>query len=1566
MEDANIKLKFMKKLVLFLQVVLVTFIVSSSWAQSNKNLIKQNSFVKDEPIPLEKLGVSKEMLRDEAIKHGAKTDNDIAEYLRTRIYELEIAYKLKNGLITQEQLLNRNHTHTHYDPYADNPNAKGIGGNTIQSAYCSNASFELGNFNNWGGSTGSSQTCGPGGSNSPTYSSIVPGINSPQGMNAALNSTNYHTLLNIPPTNPNGPNGYFQGGYDSIATLNVGGNHVSQIPFKCPFFNDPYSVRLNGYTQASYRACRLTYTFNITPGNKNIQFAFATVLNNPGHANNEQPYFRVRVLDQNMNPLGGICGNYDINATQAATDTSFKTSSRSSWYLFRPWRLYSVDLTSPMYSTVTTVYLEFTVGGCCWGGHEAYAYVDAECSSGGATSSMCVGTNTAILTAPSGFVAYQWYTPSGSPVPPAQGGNTPTITVVPAVSGQVYQVQMVTGSGCTVTLNDTIKISNVQITAIGSNPSCISGSSGSTWVNVVGSNLGYNYTWTNSSGATVSTTNTATNLAPGIYTVTVTAPSCGMATATVQVGTKPPTFSTQTVYYCNGNPFAVINAPPGGTSYQWWWSNFLPATAFNGQSSATITPPSNGMILYMSYITAQGCKDSVKYVLQSTNPIGNVQMSSVASICPSSGNVGYATVNLQTPNSGPFSYSVTGASYNHTLTSYSKKDSLTGLAIGTYTATVFDGSCFYTTTFTVTPYTFSYTLTPTTATLCNTGTVNLSVNFGTMAPTSCGPASGMCTSPNFYQVGNGTNQNTQYTWPSVYGNWYRNARHQMLYTAAELLAAGVQPGKLSSIAFFVSSIPSGYIGTLPGLTIKIKCTSATQLTSSFDNSGFTTVWGPANYTPVNGWNTHNFTVNYDWDGVSNILVDVCYNMVGYTYNPIMNSTNTGVVRCVYYYSDSQPACGQSIGTTSTNRPNARFGNCAGANPSQFTYNWAPATFLSSTNTQSTTCIPTVTASTTMIYTVTVNPINQINCAQAQTSTVQVFVPTTPTISAPARVCDNFTPVQLTVTPVSSSWTPTSYLNNSGVFTPSLASIGANTVLATNGSGTCISSSSVTINVEQYHPATLTGTINPMCLPNPTVDLQALVQDNNGTWYGNGVSGWVFNPSAAGPATHTLMYFNHSVPTVTLCPDTSYLVVSIDSLPTPSFVPMGPLCDNFAPQQVTVTPIGGTFGTTNYFTSNGVFYPSAANIGNNLLTYTIFASNGACQKTATTNVSVEHFVPATLTGTAGPFCYNAQPFNLNSIAQYPGGTWGGAGVNGGIFNPSLSGPGTFILQYSMHSTPTATLCPDASTITVKVSPKPILNIVANPLKGCTPMEYNLSVSSVSVGTITWMVQGLPPYQGFSYNPMISTPGTYSVGVGYIDDVGCTAYSVMPNQLVVYPRPTADFIAGPGYELTVANGDVMLQNNSSPISGNTYTWNVANIYSTSDVNTTTTFTMAGTYPVTLWATNIYGCLDSVTKTIVVKNEYGFYLPNAFTPFNNDGLNDEFKPIYSPYGLDTEGGYEMLIYDRWGHLIFKTNDIDKGWDGTKAGAKLPQDVYVYKIRYRDAMKNSHQKIGHVTLLH
>ncbi|RME16563.1 MAG: hypothetical protein D6799_04795 [Bacteroidetes bacterium] len=60
-------------------------------------------------------------------------------------------------------------------------------------------------------------------------------------------------------------------------------------------------------------------------------------------------------------------------------------------------------------------------------------------------------------------------------------------------------------------------------------------------------------------------------------------------------------------------------------------------------------------------------------------------------------------------------------------------------------------------------------------------------------------------------------------------------------------------------------------------------------------------------------------------------------------------------------------------------------------------------------------------------------------------------------------------------------------------------------------------------------------------------------------------------------------------------------------------------------------------------------------------------------------------------------------------------------------------------------------------------------------------------------------------------------------------------------------------------------------------------------------------------------------------------------------------------------------MLIYDRWGELIYESNNFSKGWDGSVKGnvRKATQDVYVYKIYVRDLKGNRHEFVGHVTCL-
>ena len=74
----------------------------------------------------------------------------------------------------------------------------------------------------------------------------------------------------------------------------------------------------------------------------------------------------------------------------------------------------------------------------------------------------------------------------------------------------------------------------------------------------------------------------------------------------------------------------------------------------------------------------------------------------------------------------------------------------------------------------------------------------------------------------------------------------------------------------------------------------------------------------------------------------------------------------------------------------------------------------------------------------------------------------------------------------------------------------------------------------------------------------------------------------------------------------------------------------------------------------------------------------------------------------------------------------------------------------------------------------------------------------------------------------------------------------------------------------------------------------------------------------------------------------------VPNAFSP-NNDGLNDVFLPR-----IENVDEYELLIFNRWGDVIFHTNDPSLGWDGTYKSKPLPSGDYWYVIRLNESADN------------
>ncbi|HOY50014.1 MAG TPA: gliding motility-associated C-terminal domain-containing protein, partial [Flavobacteriales bacterium] len=119
--------------------------------------------------------------------------------------------------------------------------------------------------------------------------------------------------------------------------------------------------------------------------------------------------------------------------------------------------------------------------------------------------------------------------------------------------------------------------------------------------------------------------------------------------------------------------------------------------------------------------------------------------------------------------------------------------------------------------------------------------------------------------------------------------------------------------------------------------------------------------------------------------------------------------------------------------------------------------------------------------------------------------------------------------------------------------------------------------------------------------------------------------------------------------------------------------------------------------------------------------------------------------------------------------------------------------------------------------------------------------------------------------------------------------------------------------------------------------------------------------GSFEVRLQVQNEFGCTDDALQTIHIGGFTAFYIPKAFTPGNSDGLNDVFLPKST--GM-APTGFEMSIYDRWGHLVFYSDSWEKGWDGTIDGKPVPMDTYVCKIRYYDKLGNGNDHIGAVTV--
>jgi gliding motility-associated-like protein len=215
-----------------------------------------------------------------------------------------------------------------------------------------------------------------------------------------------------------------------------------------------------------------------------------------------------------------------------------------------------------------------------------------------------------------------------------------------------------------------------------------------------------------------------------------------------------------------------------------------------------------------------------------------------------------------------------------------------------------------------------------------------------------------------------------------------------------------------------------------------------------------------------------------------------------------------------------------------------------------------------------------------------------------------------------------------------------------------------------------------------------------------------------------------------------------------------------------------------------------------------------------------------------------------------------------------------------------------------------------------------------------------------------------WRGMEY----SNAGTYSINYYTINNCD-SSYTL---NLTVYPTPEAGFLVS---ESTVFEDDATIYFTDESEEASSWYWDfgTGSTYDNSNLqNPVFTFPGIGEYIVWQYVENIQGCNDSASVLIHVRPIVTLYFPNAFSP-NGDGSNDEFYLI----GINIDPVlFRMFIYDRWGKLIFTSNDINISWNGKVMGSNIiaPIGVYTWIIEYTELDSNNNyffNKTGTVTLI-
>ncbi len=429
--------------------------------------------------------------------------------------------------------------------------------------------------------------------------------------------------------------------------------------------------------------------------------------------------------------------------------------------------------------------------------------------------------------------------------------------------------------------------------------------------------------------------------------------------------------------------------------------------------------------------------------------------------------------------------------------------------------------------------------------------------------------------------------------------------------------------------------------------------------------------------------------------------------------------------------------------------------------------------------------------------------------------------------------------------------------------------------------------------------------------------------------------------------------------------------TFDNIPEPTAIidpqtdPCGGFTINFTQSSLNASNYLWDFGAPNSPTNSdpATFY-NYPNTGNyNIML--IAAAPSTCPDTAYGTVSVFEDLDPDFVN-PGPVCFNGHNLSFsalgwtqsNAVIDWNFGTMASTPNSSNISVNGIQYPSP--AYYPVTLTISENGCTESITKDVWVVQDPEVNFTVLPPDGC-PGTYVKFDATANAETPVFFIWNLgDDITSTQPDPLqlYENPGTYNVSMHAYTTSGCVSdiYINLNDAVTIHPAPTSGFIIEPDI-ISIEDPTVSVMDSTG--TGVTCIYQFSDGGSLEGFDGSYTFTEFGRQSITQIITNEFGCTSTAKGYINIGGTV-FFLPNSFTP-DFDGINDAWLP--SAIGV---AQYNVRIYDRWGELIFESNDVKEPWQGNKKGSEyfVQNGIYNYIVTYQDLIGKTTQLKGNIII--